>query len=254
MTFDSYHWKEFSIPDPGLTDHRENLASGHGDQSDFLALLRSGDPVGMGVALDQYSEAEALTRFGSANPFQGHGQAVREVAVRVLEEPPYPSGGEDGEGLNHASALLVLAHLATAEDSDRIAGILRRNMSPVVMNAAGRAARCALMASESLNGNLVDALSGVLLDETKGSRERLDALGAFAYVRDESVGDMLARAARTPDEKLQTEVVVILASHFLATHLDVIEEITAAWSEEPSRTQQRILRAVDAAKRNRTGD
>ncbi|MGW6013395.1 hypothetical protein [Streptomyces sp. NPDC055210] len=254
MSFDSYHWEDFSVLDPGIAEHRENLFSGSGQPSDFLALLCSGDPVGVGVALDQYSEAEALTRFGTANPYGAHHLAVREAARRVLEDPPYPSEADGDEGLNHASALLVLAHLATAEDGDRIADILRTHPTPVVMNAAGRAARCALMASETLNENLIDALSAILLDESMSTRERLDVLSAFAYLRDETVGDILARTVRTPDTKLQVEVAVILASHFLATHMEIVDEITAAWPKSPSPTQARILRAVDAAKNASAGE
>lgn len=249
MGFDSYHWQEFSILDSQLVETRDNLSSGRGGISDFLALLGSDDPVAVGVALDHYKQAEALTRFGGSHPFGGHDADVRDVARRVLEQPPYPSADEDDEpALNHASALLVLGHLATADDSDRIAGIVRSRPSPLVMNAAGQAAACALMASEDLSDNLVDAVASVLLDESGGTRERLDALRAFASLKAPRIGGILARAARTDDEKLQAEVIATLANHFLTTHLDVIEEVTTSWAPNSSRLQARILQAVEAAK------
>ncbi|MBG0856537.1 hypothetical protein I2W78_32940 [Streptomyces spinoverrucosus] len=255
MGFDSYHWQEYSIPDPQLAEHREKLASGMGGPDDFLALLHSGDPVAVGVALDQYKQAEALTRFGGSHPYGEQDSAVREVARRVLAEPPYPIDEEDGDepGLNHASALLVLAHLAAADDCDRIAGIVRTRPSPSVMNAAGQAAARALMASESLSENLVEALGAVLLDESGGTRDRLDALGAFRYVRDERVGEILERAAHTRDERVQAEVVAVLVNHFLATRMNVVDEVTASWEPNPSRIQERILRALEEAKRHLAG-
>lgn len=256
MGFDSYHWQEFPLSDPQLAECREKLASGRGGPEDFLALLRSGDPVAVGVAFDQYKQAEALTRFGGSHPYGEYDGAVRETARRVLAEPPYPAReeGEDEPGLNHASALLALAHLATADDGDRIAALVRTRPSPAVMNAAGQAATCALLASGKPSGDLVEALSTVLLDESGRTRDRLDALGPFRYVRDEWVGDILARAARTSDERVQAEVVAILVSHFLATRRDVIEEVAASWMPNPSRIQERVLRALAAAERDPHGD
>ncbi|MEU6575097.1 hypothetical protein [Streptomyces sp. NPDC046805] len=253
MGFDSYHWREYSLPDPQLAEHRARLASGRGGPDDFLALLHGGDPVAVGVAFDQYKEEEALTRFGGSHPYGEHGDAVRDMARQVLAQPPHPAEEEDADdaGLNHASALLVLAHLATGDDSDRIADILRSRPSSAVMGAVGRAAACALMESSDLNDNLVDALSEVLLDEARGMRERL---GAFSYVKGERVAGVLARAAHTADEKVQAEAVVILATHHLTTHGNVVEEVTASWSHQPSRLQARILRDLDARCHRSVGD
>ncbi|MGW4883957.1 hypothetical protein [Streptomyces murinus] len=253
MGFDSYHWQEFSLPDPQLAEHRMKLASGRGGPEDFLALLHSGNPVAVGVALDHYKQSEALTRFGGSQPPYGqYDGAVRETARQVLAEPPYPAHeeGEDEWGLNHASALLALAHLGTAEDGDRIADVLRTRPSPAVMHAAGQAAARVLLASRDLGGNLVDALGMVLLDESGRTRDRLDALGAFRYVRNERIGDVLVRAGRTSDEKVQSEVVAVLVSNHLPSRLDAIREITDAWTPHPSRIQERILRALEAAERD----
>ncbi|WP_181795147.1 hypothetical protein [Streptomyces sp. WELS2] len=252
MGFDSYHWREFSLPDPQLAQHRVKLASGRGGSEDFLALLHSADPVAVGIALDHYKQAENLTRFGDSRfPYSEYEGAVRETARRVLAEPPYPSRdeGEDEWGLNHASALLALAHIATPEDGDRIADVLRTRPSPVVMHAAGQAAARVLTLSREPDGKLVDALGVVLLDESRRTRDRLDALGAFRYVKGERIGDILVRAARTRDEKVQAEVVAVLVSNHLASRLDVIKKITEAWTPNPSRTQERILRALAAAER-----
>ncbi|MFF5437698.1 hypothetical protein [Streptomyces achromogenes] len=256
MGFDSYHWREFPLTDPQLAEHRTKLASGRGGTEDFLALLHSGDPVAVGIALDHYKQAEALTRFGNSRiPYSEYEGAVRETARRVLAEPPYPARDEGDEwGLNHASALLALAHVATAEDGDRIADVLRSRPSPAVMNAAGQAAARVLTTAREPDGKLVDALGGVLLDESRRTRDRLDALGAFRYVKGERIGDILVRAGRTHDEKVQAEVVAVLVGNHLASRLDVIKRITQAWTPNPSRVQERILRALEAAERASHGD
>lgn len=252
MGFDSYHWQDFSLPDPPLAEHRAKLASGRGGPEDFLGLLHSGDPVAVGIALDHYKQAESLTRFGGCHPYGEHDVAVRETARRVLAESPYPADEGDGDepGLNHASALLVLAHLATSDDGDRIAEIVRTGPPPAVMSAAGQAAARVLLASESLSSNLVEALSTVLLDESGRTRDRLDALNAFRYVSDERIGDILGHAAHTRDEKVQAEVVATLVSNFLGTRRDVVEEVTASWMPHPTRVQERILRAMEATERD----
>ncbi|MDN3263984.1 hypothetical protein QWJ26_30070 [Streptomyces sp. CSDS2] len=253
MGFDSYHWQEFSLSDPQLAEHRVKLASGRGGPEDFLALLHSGDPVAVGVALDHYKQAEALTRFGdSRSPYSEYDGVVRETARRVLAEPPYPArdGGESEPGLSHASALLALSHVATAEDSDHIADVLRTRPCPAVMNAAGQAAARALTASREPSGDLIGVLGAVLLDESRRTRDRLDALGALRYVKDERIGDILVRAGRTRDEKVQAEVVAVLVGNHLATHLDATKKITETWSPNPSRIQGRILRALEAAERD----
>lgn len=252
MGFDSYHWREFPLPDPQLAEHRTRLASGRGGPEDFLALLHSGDPVAVGIALDHYKQAEALTQFGGSRfPYSEYGGAVRETARRVLAEPPYPvrdEGEDEGEwGLNHASALLALAHVATADDGDLIADVLRTRPSPEVMNAVGQAAARVLTVSREPGGKLVDALGVVLLDESRGTRDRLDALGAFRYVKGDKIGDILVRAGRTRDEKVQAEVVAVLVSNHLTSRLDAIKKITQAWTPNPSRVQERILRALEAA-------
>jgi hypothetical protein len=250
MGFDSYHWREFSLSDPRLAEHRMRLASGRGGPEDFLALLHSGDPVAVGIALDHYKQAEALTRFGDSRfPYSEYERAVRETARRVLAEPPYPARDEDESGLNHASALLALAHVATAEDGDRIAAVLRTRPSPAVMNAVGQAAARVLTVSRAPGGTLVDALGAVLLDESRRTRERLDALGAFRHVKGERIGDILVRAGHTRDEKVQAEVVAVLVSNHLTSRLDVIKKITEAWTPNPTRVQERILRALEAAGR-----
>ncbi|MFG2520039.1 hypothetical protein [Streptomyces sp. NPDC048527] len=95
MSFDSYYWHEWDIPDPRLGELRRKRASGEGGVDTFFELLRSDSVVAVGVALDHYRYEESLTRFGRDNPFEELEPTVLEVARGVLATPPH--------GMSHAS-------------------------------------------------------------------------------------------------------------------------------------------------------
>lgn len=72
---------------PELEPARERLAAGH-DRAAFEQLLRSGDPVAVGIALDHYRRADGSTRHGTPNPFEDHRDEVVAAARDVLRGPP----------------------------------------------------------------------------------------------------------------------------------------------------------------------
>ncbi|MFC5752013.1 hypothetical protein [Actinomadura rugatobispora] len=73
----------------------------------MLELLRSGDTVAMGIALDHIQHSWALSRFGGDVPYEDLAGEVLECARTLLRRPPTPAAlsPQTGEGANHASAL-----------------------------------------------------------------------------------------------------------------------------------------------------
>ncbi|RVU28512.1 hypothetical protein EOT10_01085 [Streptomyces antnestii] len=257
VKFDSHYWAEYTTQDRRLDEVRARLASGAVGVDGFLALLRSDSVVAVGVALDHYRHEQSLTRFGGSNPYEEFEETVLEVARRSLTMPPYPPEDFEGGdmGLNHASALRVLGDLGDSSDASAISAMLRTGESSEVFSAALWAARAALLDSDEADppdAELVRDIEGVVFDEDRGMKDRVDALMAFNHVQDRSVGEILARVARLPHPELEVEALALLIGYYLDTHLATVEEVIDSWKpEDVDGVRQQIVRGFDAAKRRR---
>jgi len=157
MTFDSYHWHDSRTGTPELERARNQLATKQ-DRAAFELLLRSDDPVGIGVALDQFHYADASTRHGTSNPFEEYHDEVVARARKVLRAAPSAATNGTEEGANHASALGALMNLAEQEDTALIVGALEQARTSNVRLAAVYAGSTVLENSSPPDENLIAAI------------------------------------------------------------------------------------------------
>ncbi|MEU4889786.1 MULTISPECIES: hypothetical protein [Streptomyces] len=249
MNFDSYHWQDAPVDDMELARARARLASGEGDGTDFLALLGSDSTVAVGVALDQYHQAEAMTRFGHANPYRAYEDEVLTRARSVLGEPAClrSETGAYEDGANHDSALYVMGDLADPEepkDREAIASAVRKASTRASLEAATGTAGMLLTESDPLDENLLNALAELILDQDRDVWERVRGIVALGNVTDRRAGDVLARAATQESEKIRLEVAIILSNRHMETHRSVVEEITVSWPDDAEYPRSLVLDAL----------
>ncbi|GAA2421437.1 hypothetical protein GCM10010191_36080 [Actinomadura vinacea] len=147
-------------------------------------LLRSGETVAMGIALDQIQRSWALSRFGGDVPYEDFEQEVLECARTLLRQPPTPAelSPYTGEGANHASALNAMMNIARAEDCGLIADVLERTSNPNVREAVASAAGAALSCCDDESagcGRLVGLIGTFADDPRLPVLERARLLGAL---------------------------------------------------------------------------
>lgn len=232
MTFDSFYWHGARTGTPELEQARERLAASS-DRAAFELLLRSGDPVAIGVALDQYDYADASTRHGTTNPFEGYHDEVIARARDILRGPPSPASLGAEPGANHASALGALANVAEPEDSELILRALEQASTLNLRFAAARTAGTALEKSPQPDARLVDALARLLLDEAAGREVRDAALSALGGARSDAATDALLRVTRVSDVRRQASAAVHLLDRDLRAHRAYVEELVRSWPEDP---------------------
>lgn len=232
MTFDSYYWGDARVAGAELERARQRLAAA-GERAAFAVLLRSGDPVAVGVALDQYHHAEALTRHGGASPFEEHTDEVVARAREALRGPP--SGPELGAepGANHASALGALMNLAGPEDAALIADALARTRTGNLRFAASLAAGTALERSPSPDERLVAALEEIALNAAAHRDERSGAVSALGCARSAAATAALLRVTLVPEVGLQASAALHLLDRDLRAHRAHVEALVRAWPEDP---------------------
>ena len=232
MTFDSYYWHRAQTGASEFERARERLAAGS-DRVAFELLLRSGDPVAIGIALDQYDYAEASTRHGTANPFVGYRDEVIACARGILRGPPSPASLGAEPGANHASALGVLMNVAEPEDAALIVPGLDPTCTANLRLAAARAAKHALERSSAPDQRLVDALSQILFDDAADLDERRAALSALGCAKSAAATDALLRATRDADLSLQARAALHLLDRDPRAHRARVEALVLAWPDHP---------------------
>ena len=232
MTFDSYYWGHARVASAELERARQRVAEAS-DRAAFAVLLRSGDPVAIGIALDQYHYAEALTRHGLSSPFEDHTDEVAARARDALRGPP--SGPDLGAepGANHASALGALMNLAEPEDAALVAGALAQTRTPNLRCAAFLAAGTVLERSFSPDEALVAALQEIVLDAAAELGERRDALSALGHAQSAAATAALLRATLEPDVGLQASAALRLLDRDLRAHRAHVEALVRAWPDPP---------------------
>lgn len=244
MTFDSYHWYNSRSATPMLEAARKQVAKG--DRKAFEVLLRSGDPVAVGIALDQFHYADTATRHGTSSPFDEYSDEVVAQARAVLrEEPSLPSPGTE-EGASHASALLALMNLAEPEDASLIARALEKTHTTNLRLAAAYAASTALEKSSSPDEGLIAALDRLVRDDTAGLDERQTALSALGRTPADSAIDALSRALALSELSLQAISALHLLDRDLPRYRTLVEDIVRAWPEDPPYPANEVLELLAA--------
>jgi hypothetical protein len=231
------HWGGHRLTDPILEQAHDALRSPTGDDAyperdrAFLALLRSGHPPAVAIALDHYQHADALTRHGPESPYKAHADEVHQRARDLLQQPPFPTtpAAGVGKGARHASALTVLVNIAEPPDAGLIAGALEQGETPDTRQAALLAARTALHGTVPASSRLMELLEAIVWNEAADEDERCLALDAIGDTDGPEGLDIVVRATRQPNPRLQVQAALILAFDHLEAHRDLVERLVDSW-------------------------
>jgi hypothetical protein len=223
--FHSFFWHDGVLTDPALRDAHAELMSPSGRDAyrdAFRMMLHSGHPMAVGVALDHFQHADALTRFGGTSAL-GEDD-VLEVARGQLRMPPVAGGA------SHASALNAMMNLAQPEDMDLITACLAVATDINVRLAASMAAHNALRTASTGHAGLVAELGKVAFDESLDADERADALAALGESRAPEAVALLVRGAESGVFELEVRAAWNLVDH--DAHLDLVRRVVAGWPED----------------------
>jgi hypothetical protein len=246
MTFDSYYWHDSLVGTPELERARQQLAAER-DRKAFELLLRSGDPVAVGIALDQYHHADASTRHGTVSPFEEYREEVVARAREILRGAPSPESGGTEAGANHASALGALMNLAAPEDATLIVGALEQTRTSNLRLAAAYAGSTALESSTTPDERLIAALEQLAFDEAAELDERRAAVSALGRTRSASATNALLRMTRLADLGLQARAALHLLNIDRRAHRTRVEEIVRTWPEHPPYPADEVLERLAEA-------
>ncbi|MET7719068.1 hypothetical protein [Streptomyces sp. NPDC005407] len=236
LEFQSWYWKpEF---------HDEELREAFAATNDpttpdefergFLTLLRSGDMVACGIALDYYDRAEMTSRFVGGNPLEPHTEEVFAVARRLLGLPPRPADEVAEEGANHASALAALRFGLEDEDADAIAGILARMPDGDLRERALDAARILVdEEDEDESGAAPHPRLVALIARVEACRDRVEVVAALRDAPGAEATESLVRAAGDAEWRVRQEAAAALAAgKRFYTHRPLLERLARSWSAD----------------------
>ncbi|GAB3958512.1 hypothetical protein GCM10029978_003590 [Actinoallomurus acanthiterrae] len=229
--FHSTYWKDAHLDDPALRNAHDELRFPLTDETcleAFTTLLRSDDPVAVGIALDHYECGEGLRHvLDDSGLADAYLPEVLERAREVLRRPISPA---------EVSALnMIGAQHAKPGDADLLVDILGRTDSDTVRHEAIWMAYGLFDEAETADARLVEAVSGVIFAPSSAShgtketaiRILADGLGAGA-------DDVLLRAIREGEPDVQVHAVSYLVkTGGLDRHRAVMEDLAESWEERP---------------------
>ncbi|WP_157847638.1 HEAT repeat domain-containing protein [Streptomyces violens] len=246
----SHYWQGCELSAPELAHAHEVLASPAPPAeriTAFLKLLRSGDPVATGIAMDHYQLADATRRFGEDNPFTDHSDELLATAREVLRQSPSSAtlSPHVGEGANHASALYAITNLAEAEDSALLAKIIRTTRTPEVRNVALEVAGGVMWNSETPDPQLLKTLKEIALNQHEEYMDRVYALNATGSARSEDAISTLVRATKDSDLRIQAHAALSLAEEDLVVkYRPLIEQLIATWPPDAPSPANEVRLAI----------
>lgn len=229
--FHSTYWKDAHLDDPALQSAHDELRFPLTDETcleAFTTLLRSDDPVAVGIALDHYECWNGLRyALDDSDLADAYLPEVLARAREVLRRPISPA---------EVSALnMIGAEHAEPGDADLLVDILGRTDSDTVRHGAIWMAYGLFDEAETADARLVEAVSGVIFDPssafyvTKETAIRIlaDGLGAGA-------DDILLRAIREGEDRVQVHAASYLVeTGGLDRHRAVMEDLADSWEERP---------------------
>ncbi|TCO51019.1 hypothetical protein EV646_1011 [Kribbella antiqua] len=209
----------------------------------FLTLLRSGETVACGIALDYFDRGEMTSRFVGGNPLEPYAEEVFTVARRLLAQPPRPADDiARMEGANHASALAALWRSGLIEeDADRIAEILVRMPVVELRERALDAARVFVDDDEESYPRLA-----ALITRVEACRTHVEAIAALRKDARAEATAALVDATTDAEWRVRQEAAAALAHgmRFYA-HRDLLERLERDWSaDEQSSAAQEVRDAL----------
>ncbi len=229
--FHSTYWKDTELDDPVLRKAHDELRfplSDEGCLHAFATLLRSEDPVAVGIALDHYESSDGLRHV-----LQDEERAeayLPEALARAREVLRRPMSPAEVSALN-----MIGARHAEPGDADLLLDVFTRTDSDAVRREAIWMAYGVLDEAEVKDEWLVAALVDLIFDESVGFyatketaiRVLADSLGADA-------DDILLRALYEGEPKVQAHASYYLVkTGGLDRHRPVLEEVAESWGDRP---------------------
>ncbi|MEU6786619.1 hypothetical protein ABZ912_46125 [Nonomuraea angiospora] len=251
--YGSYYWTRPRFSDERLTSACEALQADvaetwSGPISPFLTLLRSGDQVAVGIALDVYQRSGALSRLGGAPLYGEHQAEILEAARELLRQPPSSAdlSPQAGAGANHASALNVMMNLAEQQDCDLIADALERTTNPTVVEAAAGAAGAAFFHTEGSPHLRLLALVAAYIDDADHPLQlRVRMLSALGDCQAPEATAYLLRALHQPEVEIQVQAAVGLTDgDRLEAHRELLERVAASWPDDAPYMAEEVRRIL----------
>lgn len=226
--FHSTYWKDTELEDPVLRKAHDELMfplSDEGCLQAFATLLRSEDPVAVGLALDHYASSDGLRHvLEDEERTEAYLPEVLARAREVLRRPMSPA---------EVSALNMIGKRhAEPGDADLLLDVLTRTDSDAVRERAVWMAYGVLHEAEAKDERLVAALGDLIFNPSVGTKETAirilaDSLGADA-------DGILLRALREGEPKVQAHASYYLVrTGGLVRHRAVLEEVAESWGDRP---------------------
>ncbi|MEU9125420.1 hypothetical protein AB0C96_37290 [Streptomyces sp. NPDC048506] len=229
--FHSTYWKDTELDDPVLRRAHDELRfppSDEGCLQAFATLLRSEDPIAVGIALDHYESSEGLL---GVMEDAGRAEAyLPEVLARAREVLRRPMSPAEVSALN-----MIGARHAEPGDADVLMDVLTRTDSDAVRHEAVWTAYGVLDEAEVKDERLVAAVGDLIFDPSVGfSLVKETAIRVLADSLGADADGILLRALREGEPKAQAH-----ASYFLVRtggldrHRTVLEEVAESWGDRP---------------------
>ncbi|MFE0374546.1 hypothetical protein ACFW1M_02975 [Streptomyces inhibens] len=248
----SVFWKGTRLTDPELyRAHRELRAPSGADASHraLRMLLRSGQPVAVGIALDHWHDDNGIEWLEEEETCAAEEAEVLATAREVLRQRPSPAelSPATGAGANHLSALnaLRVAGASAPEDAAVLVTVLECAADPRVRDEALRTATSLLEDADTADPRLVGILGALARDESLAVGTRTKALRALAEAPGDAATEELVRATGCDALAVQAEAAYALtAGHRTADHRDLLAALVARWPEEPEEDVPWTVRLV----------
>ncbi|GCE02228.1 hypothetical protein [Embleya hyalina] len=226
--FHSTYWKGTEPDRPALRQAHDELMFPTDDEEclrAFVTLLRSEDPVAVGIALDHYASWEGLRRV--LEDEERADAYLIEVSARAREVLRRRMSPAEVSALN-----MIRATDVEHGDVDLLLDVLTRTDSDGVRHEALWMARGVLDASEVKDERLVAMLGTLIFEPSVGTKETAirvlaDSLGAAA-------DEILLRALREGEPKVQAHASYhLVGTGGLDRHRATLEEVAESWGGRP---------------------
>ncbi|MEV6164755.1 hypothetical protein AB0L71_23075 [Streptomyces sp. NPDC052052] len=235
-----HYWQQFKLRDENMERMRVALLSPRENNKvpeAFYALLRSGDPDAVCVAINYYSSAASSVHFGGENQLAAATDEVLERARAVLRGELEGEGRAAQDDLAEervATALSAIMELVEPRDTPLVLKALAIARSEEGIEGAGYAAAHlleVLLPGSDESEELIAVLARVAFDESVPHRSRWPALGAMGMSSSETSINWLMRALDLPTIELQAVAGMALAELDLERFRPRLERMVASWPE-----------------------